>query len=82
MLSAAERRQRPQAQAAAIRLTGKRIYIPPMAEGSARAFASAFRASAWMPSPPRPPTIARASWARTTPPATNAIRPRSRWAIS
>ena len=32
--------------------------------------------------PRRPPTSARANWAPSTPPATSAIPPRSRWAIS
>jgi predicted nucleotide-binding protein (sugar kinase/HSP70/actin superfamily) len=41
-------------------LTGKRIYIPPMAYGSARAFASAFRAIG-LEAEPTPPSDSRTS---------------------
>ena len=76
---------RPQTQEAAPAITTKRQEDLHSADGlrAARALSPAASApSAWTPSPPRPPTTARASWAPATPPATSAIRPRSRWAIS
>ena len=63
-------------------LKGKKIYIPPMAYGSARAFAAGFRAIGLDAEPTPPPTTAPGNSARATPPATSAIRPRSRSAIS
>ena len=55
---------------------GKRIYIPPMAYGSARAFASAFRAIG-LDAEPTPPSDHRTrELGAATPPATNAIPPK------
>ena len=47
--------ERPTEAAGNARATGKRIYIPPMAAGSARAFASAFRALG-LEAEPTPPS--------------------------
>ena len=58
-------------------VTGKRIYIPRMPDGSARAFAYVFRGSALTPNRRHPRTSARANWAAITPPATSAIPPSS-----
>ena len=54
MLSTAERAA-PQSAGGGHPLTGKRIYIPPMAWGSAQAFASAFRAIG-LEAEPTPPS--------------------------
>ena len=63
-------------------LAGKTVYIPTMAEGSPEAFAAVFR---WLgvDATPTPASDERTrELGAGTPTATNAIPPRSRWAIS
>src|ERR1019366_7617298 len=59
-------------------LKGKRIYIPPMAYGSARAFASAFRAIG-REAPPTPPAkkTNRGAGGGGPPPGPNANPPKT-----